>query len=121
MAVQQVYVVLNTSTNKLELSSFGIVLPVGDSVELVQYDTAITSISLQDHLANGDLTRLINGVSIGYPDANRSTMDLYETNILLDTSIGGGLYVDQSLNVYGDNLHLFAGALRNQLSRNQTK
>ena len=83
----EIFVVLNASTNKVEIKDFGILILPDTSVDLVDFDNVFVSEEVDNYLFNGDLIRLIDGVSVGYNDAYTQSTE----NVVID----GSLYLGQ--------------------------
>lgn len=91
---REVFVVMNNTNFDLEIKTFGIVIPSGQTVDLGDFDSAILSDEIFGYIQNGSLIRIINNKNV---DANSSfyqSSESYTTayNNIISVSKTGGTY-----------------------------
>lgn len=110
MAITPIYVVKNVSTNIVPLRDFGLVLSPDASIDLGRFDSAISSIELDNYMFNGDLVRFIdssavpyerskeifvpNQVAFAYTDSSLAQRDEEIELRLKESSLGFGVIYD---------------------------
>ena len=62
--LREVFIVKNNTVGEIELKDFGLLIPSGVTVDLTDFDNAISSDELYNHIQLGNIVRVIDGVEI---------------------------------------------------------
>lgn len=79
--IREIFVVQNITTNDVEIKDFGIILPSGQTYDLVDMNKATASDELYNLFLTNQLIRLINGVSVSLDNSYDINQNVYNLNI----------------------------------------
>lgn len=100
--MNEVFVIQNVSINEIELKDFGLFISADTSIDLGNFDRAVSSDELNNYLLSQDVVRLIDGQPVTYEEAFKTAsqpfvtidndyLDLYST---ADTRLNLSTYTD---------------------------